>query len=390
MAADRGSEIFLPSPALASETTPADDDFRDNFLVSYPEYLDWPEKDRIEYLEDWRRAWTNFESGLQQRGQRFVGTSKNSWMDIARQLLVPDSWSAPKQSGTCLVGGWREQLTAQGLCPTRTHSCDDPAVEDGFGCSSIYGNVCVPREPIRGLSRRCSEKAPRANVDEAGYNERRHALEDLLADCQRNVFPARFAENCQLLLHDAEGIVDKFTQRTQELAGDAETLVAPKRSQKPPKYCENKRVVRIYQSLGGRTEAFQRIARRAIAGNARVEVYGECTSACIDVPAMVPKDRVCVMPEAKMGFHLYTTDFERRHPARRYTKEVFSRYNADIQAWIKTQEPLRIDPPHFLKGAALRSIFQSCNELYSACRAQNGPGWKPSRGRPEIVPRVVE
>jgi len=370
----------LLSPVAQSAERHADDDFHENLLVSYAVYSDWPQKDRIQYMAEWRRAWTNFELGLQQRGRRFAeNTRGGSRLNFLAGFLVPESWSDPSRKGQCLVGGWREDLTPQNRCPTRGHPCGDPA-DEGFECSAIYSHACVEREPIATLSRRCSDSARDVPLSKAQYNERRHALEDLLHDCQTKAFPPRFNDNCQLLLHDAKGIIQKSAQRTRELA--------PQSPSAKPKYCENNRVVRVYKSMGGASNLAMEMTRQTIAAGDRVEIIGECSSACIDFPAMVPKERVCVKPQAKLGFHLYTLDPYRQFVTRAHTNWVFSHYHPEIRNWLKTKK--LTTELQYLQGPELRSIFQSCDDLYAACRSQNGPDWRPSKRQPRIVPESIE
>lgn len=46
-------------------------------------------------------------------------------------------------------------------------------------------------------------------------------------------------------------------------------------------------------------QAWATIARRGI----RVRIDGECTSACTTVLGIVPRENVCVTPQARFGFH---------------------------------------------------------------------------------------
>src|SRR5581483_10667418 len=65
----------------------------------------------------------------------------------------------------------------------------------------------------------------------------------------------------------------------------------------------NSNVVVIRDDFGGELAVY---AKRWVALTQMgfmIAIDGECTSACTEILALVPRDRVCVTPHAAMGFH---------------------------------------------------------------------------------------
>jgi hypothetical protein len=65
----------------------------------------------------------------------------------------------------------------------------------------------------------------------------------------------------------------------------------------------------------------------AIAGRGvNVKIIGPCVSACTLIFKYIPRDKICVTPAARFGFHLGTTPLA--------TGSLYEAYSADIRAWI--------------------------------------------------------
>jgi hypothetical protein len=60
-----------------------------------------------------------------------------------------------------------------------------------------------------------------------------------------------------------------------------------------------------------------------------VRVVGPCQSACTTLLGHVPRERICVTPEATFGFH--------KAHGQNGTAIMWDGYPADIKAWIKSQ-----------------------------------------------------
>ena len=57
-----------------------------------------------------------------------------------------------------------------------------------------------------------------------------------------------------------------------------------------------------------------------------VRIVGPCVSACTVLIGYIPREHICVVPGAYLGFHWATTQFA--------TQELWSTYPADIRQWI--------------------------------------------------------
>jgi hypothetical protein len=111
---------------------------------------------------------------------------------------------------------------------------------------------------------------------------------------------------------------------------------------------------------GGDVEEFAAKYERIRKSGRRVEIDGQCVSACTIV-ASLPKDQVCVTPRASLGVHLASdADDDRIDP--QYTDwAVKTYYPRALQDWIKTHGGLQ-EEPKFVKGRDLLAIFDACKE----------------------------
>lgn len=121
-------------------------------------------------------------------------------------------------------------------------------------------------------------------------------------------------------------------------------------------------VVVIHEDLGGSVDAFAHRVARYDRRVVRVEVRGECASACTMVLAL--SDRVCVGPNASFGFHQAYTPL----PADRYatwnrseagTAVLMAHYPPAVVTWISAHGGLTGDLI-WLRGAELEAIVPAC------------------------------
>jgi hypothetical protein len=77
---------------------------------------------------------------------------------------------------------------------------------------------------------------------------------------------------------------------------------------------------------GGLISAYQNQWSTLAAQGVKVRIVGPCVSACTLVLSYVPRENICVMPNAYLGFHWATTAF--------HTQELWSAYPPDIRQWI--------------------------------------------------------
>ncbi len=77
---------------------------------------------------------------------------------------------------------------------------------------------------------------------------------------------------------------------------------------------------------GGLLSAYQTQWATLAARGVKVRIVGPCVSACTVLVGYIPRQDICVMPNAYLGFHWATTGF--------HTQELWSVYPADIRQWI--------------------------------------------------------
>jgi hypothetical protein len=66
-----------------------------------------------------------------------------------------------------------------------------------------------------------------------------------------------------------------------------------------------------------------------------VRIVGPCQSACTILLGHIPRNKICVTPAARFGFHLAQREFA--------TKMLWDAYQSDIQAWINSHGGLKKD-----------------------------------------------
>jgi len=82
----------------------------------------------------------------------------------------------------------------------------------------------------------------------------------------------------------------------------------------------------VYDDHGGVVPEYDRHWAEEAAQNVDVRIVGPCQSACTVLLGHIPRDHICVMPEARFGFHL--AKFESS------TAIMWNGYAPDIRQWI--------------------------------------------------------
>ncbi len=107
---------------------------------------------------------------------------------------------------------------------------------------------------------------------------------------------------------------------------------------------------------GGDIEVFAEKYERIKKSGRKVVIDGLCFSACTIV-ASLPKDQVCVTPNASLGVHLAADD---DGPDVEYTERAVKKYYPKaLQDWIKQHGGLQ-ERPKYVKGKDLLAIFGAC------------------------------
>lgn len=91
----------------------------------------------------------------------------------------------------------------------------------------------------------------------------------------------------------------------------------------------------VYDNHGGRVVEYNaRWAAYAQRG-VSVRITGPCQSACTVLLGHIPRNRICVTPEARFGFHLANLP--------QATATLWNGYPAGIKAWINAHGGLQRD-----------------------------------------------
>ena len=82
----------------------------------------------------------------------------------------------------------------------------------------------------------------------------------------------------------------------------------------------------VYDNHGGSVAAYDREWAAHGQAGASVRITGPCKSACTVLLLHIPRNRICVMPNASFGFHLAKLP--------QATATLWNGYPGDIKGWI--------------------------------------------------------
>jgi len=93
----------------------------------------------------------------------------------------------------------------------------------------------------------------------------------------------------------------------------------------------------------------------------RVIIDGPCLSACTIVLGVVPRDRICVTPRARLGFHAAWNPGVDGRPVRSAagTDALWNLYPGHVKSWLKRRGGLQ-PKMVFLSGSELSAMYQPC------------------------------
>lgn len=119
--------------------------------------------------------------------------------------------------------------------------------------------------------------------------------------------------------------------------------------------------VRIVNDPGGQIGPyFDKFSRIRDYGQ-HVVIDGPCLSACTMVLGLVPEQRICVTPRAKLGFHAAWDPTEnggtkKSNPG---TRMLWKLYPEQIRSWLNRQGGLKKQMV-YLSGRELAAMYQTC------------------------------
>lgn len=118
---------------------------------------------------------------------------------------------------------------------------------------------------------------------------------------------------------------------------------------------------RIANDGGGRIEEYVARFTRARDAGERIVVDGQCLSACTLVLALLPRERICVTPNASFGFHAaWSPDVAGGAVGdSKATELMWKMYPQRIRNWIRAHGGLG-EKMVYLRGRPLAAMYPAC------------------------------
>jgi hypothetical protein len=119
--------------------------------------------------------------------------------------------------------------------------------------------------------------------------------------------------------------------------------------------------IRITHDTGGRIGTYIETYTAARNSGEQVIIDGQCLSACTLVLGIVPRNRICVTHNARLGFHAaWRVDGEgRRVVSSEGTRALWEIYPAKVRKWLRHNGGLAQDMI-FLDAGELAAMYPAC------------------------------
>jgi hypothetical protein len=119
--------------------------------------------------------------------------------------------------------------------------------------------------------------------------------------------------------------------------------------------------MRIAEDRGGQIGHYLEAFAMLRSTGERVEIDGNCLSACTLVLGLIPRDRICVTDRARFGFHAAWMPDSQGRPVTSAmgTRALWNIYPASVRHWIIRHGGLSRHMI-FLQGRDLDRMVQSC------------------------------
>lgn len=118
--------------------------------------------------------------------------------------------------------------------------------------------------------------------------------------------------------------------------------------------------VRIHNDMGGEIGPYMQALIKIRDSGENVVIDGDCFSACTLITAIIPANRICVTPRARLGFHAAKADQSgRRTRSPEITRLMWEMYPMHIRHWLSKNGGLGARTL-ILSGAELRAFYQPC------------------------------
>jgi hypothetical protein len=127
--------------------------------------------------------------------------------------------------------------------------------------------------------------------------------------------------------------------------------------------------VRIKADPGGQIGPYLENLALLRSSGEKVIIDGPCLSACTMVLGVIPRNRICVTPRARLGFHAAWHPGENGRPvtSRAATQLLMDIYPEDVRSWIKEHGGLS-PKMMYLSGRELAAMYQTCEQPLPASR----------------------
>jgi hypothetical protein len=141
--------------------------------------------------------------------------------------------------------------------------------------------------------------------------------------------------------------------------------------------------VRIVSDPGGQIGPYLENLQALRKSGERVIIDGPCLSACTLVLGVIPHERICVTPRAKLGFHAAWNPGGNGRPvtSKAATQLLMDIYPEAVRLWIKERGGLT-PKMMFLSGRELTAMYHPCEDarpLPSSAQRSSPP---PPQGAP--------
>ena len=120
--------------------------------------------------------------------------------------------------------------------------------------------------------------------------------------------------------------------------------------------------VRIKADPGGQIGPYLENLVALRGSGERVVIDGPCLSACTMLLGVIPHERICVTPRARLGFHAawHPGENGRPVPSREATKLLMDIYPQHVRTWISRKGGLS-PRMMYLSGRELAAMYPTCN-----------------------------
>jgi hypothetical protein len=117
----------------------------------------------------------------------------------------------------------------------------------------------------------------------------------------------------------------------------------------------------ISEDRGGQIGHYLQAFAALRSSGENVVINGDCLSACTLVLGLVPRERICATPRARLGFHAAWMPDESGRPVTSTmgTQALWNIYPVSVRRWISRHGGLS-RKMIFMQGRQLAGIVQSC------------------------------